>query len=354
MTIMRVWLLALSLLADPRALFESGMAAHRAGRLEEAQRLLEQARREAPRNLAILANLGAVRAQRGQHAAALEAYEEALKLDPRSARLRLNMALAWFRQGDAANALGHLDAFLAAEPADSQGRELRALCLYQTGRFAESAEEYRLLLDREPKLSWLYGHGQALLRAGKEEEGRAAIQRMFDLYPAAPETQLLEAQMKIAERKYPEAIAQLDQLAARKPPLPAAQLWLGVAYESARRFPEAKAAYLREANASGDMAAFYALGIAEARDGRDAEAAKWLERARGIDSASNNVSFHLARAYLKLGQPARAIPLLDKAIERDPKSTPPRYARVQALQALNRHADARAESGRIRDLLRQP
>ena len=131
-------------------------------------------------------------------------------------------------------------------------------------------------------------------------------------------------------------------------------LWLGVANESTRRFPEAKAAYLREANASGDLAAFYALGIAEARDGRDAKAAKWLERARGLDSATSNVSFHLGRAYLKLGQAERALPLLEKAIARDPQSTPPRCARLQALQALGRQEEARTESGRNRDLLRQP
>ena len=162
----------------------------------------------------------------------------------------------------------------------------------------------------------------------------------------------MEAQALIAVRKYEQAIEQLEGLRLEK--LSGVDLWLGVAYENARRFPEAKQAYAREAAASGDFLAHYALGIAEARDGRDAEAAKYLARALPIDSQINNVSFHLARAYLKLNKPAAALPFLDRAIARDPKATPPRYARLQALRSTGKTDEAQREAGTIRELLRQP
>ena len=352
-TIMRVLLMLFFLQADARVLFESAEKAQQAGRLAEAQRLLESAAKLAPGQVAILGNLGAIRAQRGDFAGALSVYEQALKINPATPRLHLNIALAHFRQSDFAAALTSLDQYQKQAPADPQGGELRAVCLYQLGRYEDAATQYRdLSAHGEERLAWLYGQGQSLMRAGKPEQGQAAIARLFTRFPEAPETKLLEAQALIAVRKYEQAIEQLEGLRLEK--LSGVDLWLGVAYENARRFPEAKQAYAREAAASGDLLAHYALGIAEARDGRDAEAAKYLERALPIDSQINNVSFHLARAYLKLNKPAAALPLLDRAIMRDPKATPPRYARLQALKNTGNFEEAQREANVIRELLRQP
>lgn len=338
--------LAVLLLADPRALFEQALTAQKQGRLADAVKLLEQAAQAAPKNFAIFGNLGAIRAQLGDHAGALQAYRQALALNPAAARLHLNIGLAHFRAGQFSDALAALEQFLRAEPGNAQARELRALCLLQLGRYTESAAAYAELGD---ELAPLYGLGQSLLKSGDRAGAERAFDRMFARHGATPQAELLQAQMLMAENRLEEALAKLDSLKGAAS-LRGVELWRGITLEGLGRLADARNAYRTEFEASGDLVAAYALGVLAGRDGAEREALDWLTRAQPLDGQQYNVSYHRGRALLRLGRTTESVPLLEASARRNPESVPERYLLLQAYQKLRRAADAQRVSAEIRRL----
>ena len=335
--------------AGPRALFEQGLEKQRAGDLAGARELLEQAARAAPSNFAIHGNLGVVLAQAGDFAGAVKSYQRALALHPQAHRLRLNLAIARVRAGEFSGAAGELRRFLAAEPGNAQGEELLALCFYQLGRYGDSAATYeKLTATQGEKLELLYGLGEAHNRAGNTARAEQAFARLFARFPNAPQTRLLLAQKMLGEGRGDEAVAELRALAAT--PLPGVPLWLGIALEKTGQPEEALAAYRREITATGDLLAHYGAGVIESRGGDAAKAAAHLRTALPLDGERYNVSYHLGNAYWRGGEPALALPLVRKAVAREPADASGHYLLMQIYRGLGRTAEASREAGIVKKL----
>jgi tetratricopeptide (TPR) repeat protein len=116
---------------------------HRAGRLDEAARHYESVIAAAPDHAAALHNLGVLRAQSGDPAAALDLFERALDIDPDYAHAYLNLAGAQRALGRLAEAAASYSRALSLNPALYPGHFARALVLTQLGRDEEALAHFR-------------------------------------------------------------------------------------------------------------------------------------------------------------------------------------------------------------------
>ncbi len=346
--ILLLWLAAAPQTDDARALFERGLERQRAGDTRAALELFEAAAKLAPGHAAILGNLGVMRAQAGDLAGAVAAYTQALRANPSAHRLHLNIGIAWVRAGQFVKAVEPLDAFLVHEPSNRQALELRAVCDYQLGRFAAAGQRYdSLIAAHGEQLSLLYGLGESRGRGGDIGGAEQAYGRLFQLFPDAPQTRLLLAQKLLGEGRADDAVAELGRLSRE---LPGVDLWLGIALERAGRHDDALKAYRAEIAASGDLLAHYGAGVIESRAGDPQAAIRHLEAARPLDGDRYNASFHLAGLYTRMGNHAKALPLAEAGIKRDPESEAAHYLLMQIYQKMGRQEEARRQAVVIRDL----
>jgi tetratricopeptide (TPR) repeat protein len=94
----------------------AGLAAHEAGRIDEAQRLYEQLLQDDPTNRFALYNLGVIAQGRGDHDAAVERYDAALAVDPKFVSALYNRGVAYESLGRNENAEADFGAVLGLDP----------------------------------------------------------------------------------------------------------------------------------------------------------------------------------------------------------------------------------------------
>ena len=202
---------------------ETAVAAHRAGRLDEARALYEAAARERPANSHAMRGLGQLEFQSGRYPAAVRHFEaashsapddssirvelsRALAADERlkdaatvledcllrfgeNASLRFNLAMIQLRDGEPASAAASLERVLDADPAHRKAIAHLSRIYQQTGRTGEAASllERALAAEPEDRVALL---GLAALREdqGQEQDALDLLERAAAVAtPDAPE-----------------------------------------------------------------------------------------------------------------------------------------------------------------------
>jgi tetratricopeptide (TPR) repeat protein len=262
--------------ADPQALVDAGLAAHRAGRLDAARKayeaalavapehfdalhmlgvacvqageaergaaLIEQATRIAPKAAAAHVNLAMAKSAIGRHASALASAERAIGLDPASPGAYVNRANALLALGRAVAALADYDRALALRPADPQGRYNRANALRDLGRLEEALAAYDTALALHPRYAAaLSNRGAVLLRLGRLEDALASFAAAAAAEPsAATHRNLGAAQARLF--RLDEALASYDAALSADPVSAEALNGRAGALNGLARWPEALAA----------------------------------------------------------------------------------------------------------------
>ena len=195
---------------------------HRAGHLQEAERMYRQI-------LAIDANipdvlqlLGIVSSQLGRHEAAVELIRKAIAINPRAAVYHGNLGLALDKLGrleeatvsfqsavdlgssdpnifsnfaDTLRKRGNLEASiaqsrraLALDPNLPEGRNNLGIALFDAGRIDEAIEQYRIALRLRPQYAEAYNNlGNALLKKRLFLEAISEFQNALRLRPDYPD-----------------------------------------------------------------------------------------------------------------------------------------------------------------------
>ncbi len=143
----------------PASLHEA-VGLHRAGRLDEARKLYEQALRGDPRNADALHLLGLVLIERGEADKGFQLLRRAVAHAPRSVEALNNLAVELCRAGRPAEALGVFDRLLALDGALPGVHFNHARALRDTGRRADALAAYDRALRLDP------GHVAALADRG--------------------------------------------------------------------------------------------------------------------------------------------------------------------------------------------
>jgi len=259
-----------------------------AGKIDEACESCRHVLDEDPENIAALELLGVVAGQRGDTAAAIGLLERAVALRPREVGLLANLGALYRAAGRIDEAAARYREALAVDPGATAARFNLANLLAARGAQDEALRDYALVLERDTAHAGALNNMAGLLTArGHFAEAEIAYRRLIELAPkdAAARSNfgalLLECgQTDAAIALHREAIA-LDPN-AQKP-----RNNLGIALLEAGAFDEAVACLQESAEIDPSVADVQEnLGNAYRKIGAADEAARCYERALAISGAS--------------------------------------------------------------------
>lgn len=242
---------------------DRAIAAHRAGRLDEAQAAYEAALALEPADHNALANLGALCLNRGQVAEGLGLIDRSLAVRPDQPNVVANKAVALLMMGRPQDALAALGAASALDGAGVIAAVQAGDALAAAEIHAGALDAYDLALRARPAdPEILHRRGMALVQLRRFSEARTTFEALLAADPghAAARFNLGVALHNL--QRFEEAIAALE--ASRTPGVDAADIdsSLGNALRELGRLEEAIAAYDRSLQARPDARVLMQRGIA--------------------------------------------------------------------------------------------
>jgi uncharacterized protein (TIGR02466 family) len=204
--------------ADAIATHILGLVERRRGRLEEAERLLRLSVDLEPRNPEYRSNLGQLLAARGQPDAGLLQLEQAVRLDGRFRPARLGLARLANQLGRFALGESHARALTSANPRDSEAWSALGAALDGLGRGVEA----RVALERAVEIAPAYGTARfnlavMLCRQERAAEALAQIEAAERHGLAHPRFAPTRARALMLLDRYDEAETVLAAVVAARP-----------------------------------------------------------------------------------------------------------------------------------------
>jgi tetratricopeptide (TPR) repeat protein len=228
--------------AETRALLDQALAAHQAGRLDEAAGLYRAVLAIAPQEPNALTNLGTVALQQGRLAEGVELIEASLKVKPNQSNAINNRgnALLTLRRLD--EALAAFDRALEIDPDNAEAHSNRGVALNGLGRGEEAVAAFERALALNPQfLDALNGFGIALEALGRSAESLAVYDRALALSPNAWELHFNRGNALRALNRPDEAVAAYDRGLELGPANPGVLANRAVALQALLRIDEALA-----------------------------------------------------------------------------------------------------------------
>ncbi len=194
---------------------KAALAAHHAGRLDEAERLYRRILRADPEHFEALHGLGIVQHQTGHNERALGFFERALRRNARSSQLHNNRATTLNALGRPAEALASLDLALALSPNDPTLHYNRGNTLTTLQRDADALAGFTRAVALKPDLlpAW-QNKVVAETRLGLHEAALATCDHLIALQPGVALPHRTRAEALLALHRPAEAIADLEAAAA--------------------------------------------------------------------------------------------------------------------------------------------
>ncbi|ABC36978.1 tetratricopeptide repeat protein [Burkholderia thailandensis] len=316
--------------------FDRAFAAHRAGRLDDAEHGYRAALATNPANADALHLFGVLRHQQGRHEEAADLVGRAVELRPNDAALQLNL-------GNAFKALGRLD--------DAIERFRNALTLapefplahYNLGnayaaqeRHDDAVDAFQRALALAPGDASIHNNlGNALNALGRHGDALAAFRRALELRPghAGAHNNLGMALAALGDTE--EAIAHFRAALAAEPRFVAAHFNLGNALDAVGRHAQALSAFESALALQPRFPlALFGLANALAALGRHRDALPHYERAVGLDPSFVLAWLNLGTAHHALGAHEMALRAFDQALRLDPSHALAQMHRAVTLLTL--------------------
>ena len=280
-----------------------GMKALEEGRYADAAQAFSKELAADPGDYSAHFNLALAYSFLNRDADGIAEYRKTLELKPGLYPAQLNAGILLLRQKAAADALPLLEAAAAQKPAEFRPRFYLAEAEFGAGDFAKAEQNYQAALQLDAKSAGAeLGLGRALAREGKTAEAAPHFRKAAELSP-----------------EYHDALLELAGI-----------------YENGKQYADAIALY-REF--PGNPAAQEHLGHLLLESKQYKEAIPGLEDAYEKSPTPANRAA-LAVAYLFDGQPAKAAPLLDKAVADAPANYDLRLMYARALRDQKQYAGA--------------
>lgn len=264
----------------------AGVEHHRAGRLQEAERIYRAVLAADPASADAWNLLSIVAAQVGQHEQAAAFSERAVALAPGCAEYHYNLGFALHLQGQ-------------SEPAISAYRRALELDTAHTGA--------------------LNNLGTVLGDLGRRTEALACHRRACELSPASPEAHFNLANDLKAEKRWNEAIASYRRALDLRPAWGEALSNLGDAYQGRGEYDQAVAAYQQALLHLPDSPQVLSnLGGALQKLGDGEAAIACYRRALELAPQFAKAHLNLALAWHERGEVEQAQPPAERAVELNP------------------------------------
>jgi predicted O-linked N-acetylglucosamine transferase (SPINDLY family) len=315
-------------------LLEDGLAAHRAGKLNEAEAIYRRILGSNRRDFDALHMLGIVHAQRsqfeeasqqfraalavdgsfppllhnygnalsqlGRYKEAIDSYDKAIALAPTYAPVHTDRGNAQDKLGLLQDALASFDKALALQPNDAEPHYNKAITLAKLGRKTDALASYDRTLALNPNHpEALANRGELLAGLGRFDEALASLDRAVSRNPNLAPAWLARAQILAALNRLPEALASSDKASALEPKLTEPWLVRASVLSATKRYDEALASLDRALAIDPNLArAWVGRGNVHLELKRHDEAVSAYDRALSLDPALKYVAGH--RLYAKL------------------------------------------------------
>jgi tetratricopeptide (TPR) repeat protein len=199
------------------ALHMLGVAAVQSGEAERGAALIEQATRIAPDVAAAHVNLAMALSALGRHDAALSSTKQALAIDAANADAHVNRGNALLALGRAAQALAAYERALALRPADPKGHYNRANALRDLGRLEDAVAAYDAAIALSPGyVEALSNRGAVLARLARLDEALASFDAVLSLRATA-EAHRNRGAVLARLRRLEDAVASYDAALSADP-----------------------------------------------------------------------------------------------------------------------------------------
>jgi predicted Zn-dependent protease len=187
---------------------------------------------------------------------------------------------------------------------EAQCAKRRALCAFRARRYRAALTAAGTASDPESR----YWRARAATELTRE-----ALDQL-DRLPDSRERREVRAAVATAERRFPDAVTELNAALKLAPKDPLLTAQLGTALYLSREYERAIATLapvVDEAPASDDVQVLTAYGDSLLQLDRVEEAVRYLRRAFTADTGHRPASLSLARAYIRQGDFKAALPLLE-------------------------------------------
>ncbi len=300
--------------------FDRAFAAHRDGRLDDAERGYRATLEHNPGHVDALHLLGVLRHQQGQHAEAVDLVRRAVDLRPEDAALQLNL-------GNALKALGQIDAAidqfrnaLTLAPSFPMAHYNLGNAYASLGRHEDAADAFARSVRLQPDDASSHNNlGNALHALGRHTDAIASFRRALELRPGHAGT-LNNMGMSLNALERPnDARPCFEAALAAEPRFVAAHFNLANTLDATGHHAQAVASFEKVLGLQPNLPpAIYGMGNALAALGRAAQALPYLERAVGLDPQFALAWLALGTAHQALGAHAAAVRALDQALRLRP------------------------------------
>jgi tetratricopeptide (TPR) repeat protein len=274
---------------------------HRAGRLEEAERMYRDVLRQNPTDVLALTSSAAALRDLGRPAEALARASAAVTVQP-SVIACCHQGAALRDLGRFAEALTSFEHALALEPRSVEAYNYRGMTLQQLGRLAEALASFDAALALRPQSAELHSNRGIVLRR---------LQRL------------------------PEALASFDRAITLRPDFAAAHNNRGLVLQDRGWYGAAAASYQQALELQPNYAeAHNNLGTVQCELGEPAAALASCRLALQLQPRMPGVHGNLANALRDLERPEEALAASELAIREDPASAANHCHRGNALHDL--------------------
>jgi len=167
-----------------RQLFEQGVAAHRAGRLDQAEKLYREVLRADSGSFPALHMLGFLKAQQGRYDDAIILLHKAVRKNPADPAALAHYAHALMAAQRFGEALTAYDRLLAFEPRHFEAHYNRGVVLSQQQRHKEALASLDLALALQPNAAAVhFNRGVVLAELERHREALESYDRVLALDP---------------------------------------------------------------------------------------------------------------------------------------------------------------------------
>ena len=171
----------------------------------DALDLLVRAHKIAPDNTDILFLMAQISISQNYYEDAIPLLESGLKIAPQRSDFRAALGESYFMAGKVDPAIAEFNKLIAAEPS-ARSYAFLGLSYRNLGRFDEAAQNFKQGLKLEPhNSSCLFNLGFIAERQGDTATAEARFQEVLRINPNYPEALLELANLRIAQKKLPEA-----------------------------------------------------------------------------------------------------------------------------------------------------
>jgi tetratricopeptide (TPR) repeat protein len=320
--------------------FARGFAAHRDGRLTEAERDYQAALAAEPLHVDALHYLGVLRHQQGQHEEAAALVRRAVDLRPGDAGLQLNLGNALKALGRIDDAIERFRNALSLAPGFPLAQYNLGNAYTAAGRHEDAADAFEKALRIDPNDAAAWNNfGNALASLKRHQQACAAFERALSIRPkhAGAHNNLGMALNTLGDTS--GAIAHFRAAISCEPKYAAAHFNLGNLLDTHGHPKDAIPSFEKALRLHPRFApAYFGLGHARATLGHHAEAVADFERAVGLDPKYGVAWLCLGNSHLALSSHRAAIRAFDEALRLDSAMPAAHLNRALALLALGDYA----------------